>query len=247
VEEICRDRTTLSLAEANREIDQLLKHGVRISFPDTEHGGQRVEVVAIVDWDVPENNDFLMASQFWVAGELYQRRPDLVGFVNGLPLVLIELKKPGVNVREGFDKNLRDYKKTIPQLSHSNALLLVSNGVQSKIGSLTAAWEHFGDWKKATSEDAVAAISLETLLRGTCGKERLLDLVENFTRFSNTKGGVSKLLARNHQFLGVIRAVEALRASKDGRIGVFWHTQGSGKSYSIVFFAEKVFLKLTGN
>jgi type I restriction enzyme R subunit len=95
VEEICRDRTALSLAEANREIDQLLKHGVRVSFPDTEHGGQRVEVVAIVDWDVPENNDFLMASQFWVAGELYQRRPDLVGFVNGLPLVLIELKKPG--------------------------------------------------------------------------------------------------------------------------------------------------------
>ena len=206
-----------------------------------------MEVGAIVDWDVPENNDFLMASQFWVAGELYQRRPDLVGFVNGLPLVLIELKKPGVNVREGFDKNLRDYKETIPQLFHSNAILLVSNGVQSKIGSLTAAWEHFGDWKKATSEDDVAAISLETLLRGTCGKEQLLDLVENFTRFSNTKGGVSKLLARNHQFLGVNRAVEALRASKDGRIGVFWHTQGSGKSYSMVFFAEKVFRKLTGN
>jgi type I restriction enzyme R subunit len=247
VEEICRDRTALSLAEANREIDKLLKQGVKVSFPDQEHGGQRVEVVSVVDWEVPENNDFLLGSQFWVAGEFYTKRPDLVGFVNGLPLVLIELKKPGVNVREGFDKNLRDYKQTIPQLFHYNALLLVSNGVQSKIGSLTAEWEHFGDWKKATSEEDVAGISLKTLLRGTCEKGRLLDLIENFTRFSDSKGGVSKLLAKNHQFLGVNRAVEALRVSTDGRIGVFWHTQGSGKSYSMVFFAEKVFRKLKGN
>jgi type I restriction enzyme R subunit len=247
VEEICRDRTALSLAEANREIDKLLKQGVKVSFPDQEHGGQRVEVVRVVDWEVPENNDFLLGSQFWVAGELYTKRPDLVGFVNGLPLVLIELKKPGVNVREGFFQNLRDYKQTIPQLFHYNALLLVSNGVQSKIGSLTAEWEHFGDWKKATSEEDVAGISLETLLRGTCEKGRLLDLVENFTRFSDSKGGVSKPLAKNHQFLGVNRAVEALRVSTDGRIGVFWHTQGSGKSYSMVFFAEKVFRKLKGN
>jgi type I restriction enzyme R subunit len=247
VEEICRDRTALSLAEANREIDKLLKQGVKVSFLDPEHGGQRVEVVSVVDWVVPENNDFLLGSQFWVAGELYLKRPDLVGFVNGLPLVLIELKKPGVNVREGFDKNLSDYKQTIPQLFHYNALLLVSNGVQSKIGSLTAEWEHFGDWKKATSEEDVAGISLETLLRGTCEKARLLDLIENFPRFSDSKGGVSKLLAKNHQFLGVNRAVEALRVSTDGRIGVFWHTQGSGKSYSMVFFAEKVFRKLKGN
>jgi type I restriction enzyme R subunit len=201
----------------------------------------------VIDWEVPENNDFLLASQLWVAGELYLKRPDLVGFVNGLPLVLIELKKPGVNVREGFDKNLCDYKETIPQLFHYNALLLVSNGVQSKLGSLTAKWEHFGDWKKATSEDDAAGISLETLLRGTCEKGRLLDLVENFCRFSESKGAVSKLVARNHQFLGVNRAVEALRVCADGRIGVFWHTQGSGKSYSMVFFAEKVFRKLKGN
>lgn len=247
VEEICRDRTALSLVEANREIDKLLKLGVKVDFPDQEHGGRRVEVVIVVDWEVPENNDFLLGSQLWVAGELYLKRPDLVGFVNGLPLVLIELKKPGVNVREGFDKNFCDYKQTIPQLFHYNALLLVSNGVQGKIGSLTAEWEHFGDWKKAAGEEDVAAISLETLLRGTCEKGRLLDLIENFTRFSDSKGGVSKLLAKNHQFLGVNRAVEALRVSTDGRIGVFWHTQGSGKSYSMVFFAEKVFRKIKGN
>jgi type I restriction enzyme, R subunit len=247
VEEICRDRTALSLAEANREIDKLLKQGVKVSFPDQEHGGQRVEMVSVIDWEVPENNDFLLGSQFWVAGELYLRRTDLVGFVNGLPLVLIELKKPGVNVREGFDKNLRDYKQTIPQLFHYNALLIVSNGVQSKVGSLTAGWGHFGDWKKAAGEEDEPKISLETLLRGTCEKERLLDLVENFTRFSESKGSVSKVLAMNHQFLGVNRAVNALRVCTDGRIGVFWQTQGSGKSYSMVFFAEKVFRKVKGN
>ncbi len=197
--------------------------------------------------EVPENNDFLLASQFWVAGALYLKRPDLIGFVNGLPLVLMELKAPGENVRKGYDKNIADYKETIPQLFHYNAIIIVSNGVQSKIGSLTAKWEHFGDWKKAVSEDEAPDISLNTLLRGTCDKRRLLDLVENFSRFSDEKGKTQKLVARNHQFLGVNRAVEALRVSKDGRIGVFWHTQGSGKSYSMVFFAEKVFRKIAGN
>jgi len=162
-------------------------------------------VVRVIDWADPEANDFLLVSQFWIAGELYTRRTDLIGFVNGLPLVLIELKKPGVNVREAFDKNLADYKATIPQLFHTNGFLLVSNGVQSKIGSLTAAWEHFADWKKVAAEDEVPDISLHTLLRGTCKKGRLLDLLENFCRFSESKGAVSKLVARNHQFLGVNR------------------------------------------
>ena len=247
VEELSRDRTALSLVEANREIYKQLKEGVKVGFPDQEHGGQRVEVVRVMDWERPENNDFLLASQFWVAGELYLKRPDLVGFVNGLPLVLIELKQPGVNVREGYDKNLADYKETIPQLFHFNALLMVSNGVQSKVGSLTAEWEHFGDWKRVSTESEVPGISLETLLQGTCRKAFLLDLVENFTRFSESKGAVTKLVAMNHQYLGVNQAVAALILCKDGRIGVFWHTQGSGKSYSMVFFAEKVFRKLKGN
>lgn len=247
VEELTRDRSALSLVEANREIDKLLRGGVKVKIPDKVRGGQRTEVVRVVDWDDPAANDFLLVSQFWIAGELYTRRTDLIGFVNGLPLVLIELKKPGVNVREAFDKNLADYRETIPQLFHYNGFLLVSNGVQSKIGSLTAAWEHFGDWKKVAAEDETPDISLNTLLRGTCEKGRLLDLLENFCRFSESKGAVGKLVARNHQFLGVNRAVEALKAAKDHRIGVFWHTQGSGKSYSMVFFAEKVFRKLKGN
>jgi type I restriction enzyme R subunit len=247
VEELTRDRSALSLVEGNREIDKLLRGGVKVTIPDRERGGQRVDVVRVVDWDDAAANDFLLVSQFWITGDLYTRRTDLIGFVNGLPLVLIELKKPGVNVRDAFDKNLTDYKETIPQLFHDNGFLLVSNGVQSKIGSLTAEWEHFGDWKKVAEEEETPDISLNTLLRGTCEKGRLLDLVENFTRFSESKGAVGKLVARNHQFLGVNRAVEALKTTEDGRVGVFWHTQGSGKSYSMVFFAEKVFRKLAGN
>ncbi len=247
VEELTRDRSALSMMEANRELDRLLRGGVKVTFPDPQRGGQQTQVARVVGWDQPEANDFLLVSQFWITGDLHTRRPDLIGFVNGLPLVLIELKKPGVNVREAFDKNLKDYKDTIPQLFHHNGFLLVSNGVQSKIASLSAPWEHFTDWKKVASEQEAPDISLNTLLRGTCEKARLLDLVENFTLFSENKGAVTKLVARNHQFLGVNQAVASLQKAQDGRGGVFWHTQGSGKSYSMVFFAEKVFRKVPGN
>ena len=247
VEELTRDRSSLSLVEANREIDKLLRGSVKVKTPDRERGGQRTDEVRVIDWDHPGNNDFFLASQFWIAGELYTKRPDLVGFVNGIPFLLVELKKPGVPVAEALSKNLSDYKDTVPQIFHFNGFLLVSNGVDSKLGSLTAPWEHFSDWKKVEAEGEDPTISLETILHGTCEKSRLLDLVENFTCFSESKGAVNKIVARNHQFLGVNRAVEALQSSEDGRIGVFWHTQGSGKSYSMVFFAEKVFRKIPGN
>lgn len=247
IDEINRDRSSLSLAEANREVDKLLRNGVKVQTPDRERGGQRTDVVKVIDWDISGNNDFFLASQFWISGDLYTKRPDLIGFVNGIPLVLIELKKPGVNASEAYSKNFSDYKETIPQIFHYNGFLIASNGVESKIGSITAPWEHFSDWKKVEAESEEPAISLETILRGTCEKKRLLDLVENFSRFSDSKGAVNKIVARNHQFLGVNEAVDALNASENGRIGVFWHTQGSGKSYSMVFFAEKVFRKIAGN
>lgn len=135
VEDLTRERTALSMVEANREIDRLLRGGVKVKVTDHQKGGQRTEVVRVIDWNTPGNNDFLVASQLWVAGDLYTRRPDLVGYVNGLPLVIIELKKPGVNMREAFDKNLSDYKETVSQLFHFSAFLLVSNGVESKVGS----------------------------------------------------------------------------------------------------------------
>ncbi len=210
IDELTRDRSALSLVEANCEIDKLIKGGVKVEVPGRERGGQETKVVRVIDWDEPKNNNFFLASQFWISGELYTRRPDLIGFVNGLPLVLVELKKPGVNVREGYDKNISDYKDTVPQLFHYNAFVLVSNGTQSKMGSATAGWDHFCDWKKIGGEGEEPSTSFETILHGTCEKGRLLDLVENFTRFSESGGGLAKIVGRNHQFLGVNRAIEAL-------------------------------------
>ncbi|MFK5921449.1 MAG: type I restriction endonuclease subunit R [Verrucomicrobiota bacterium] len=247
VDELTRDRSAMSLMEANREIYDLLKDGVKVKVTDTGTGRQEIKVVQVIDWLEPVNNDYFVASQFWISGALYTKRPDVIAFVNGLPLVLMEFKKPGVHVREGFDKNICDYRGTIPQLFHYNGLILISNGTENKLGSLSAPWEFYSDWKKVSSEDETPKTSLENLLRGTCEPARLLDLIENYTLFSENKGEVSKLVARNHQLLGVNRAVESLDGSTDHRLGVFWHTQGSGKSYSMVFFAEKVFRKIAGN
>ncbi len=247
IDELTRDRSALSLVEANQQIYKLLKEGVKVQIPNRERGGQETKVVRVIDWNEPDNNDYLCVSQFWISGELYTKRPDVIGFVNGLPLVLMEFKKPSVPVKEAFDKNIEDYKQAIPQLFHYNAFTLVSNGTLNKIGSLTAPWEFYSDWKKAESEEEEENPTLETILRGVCEKARLMDLVENFTRFSEGGGSTSKIVARNHQYLGVNQAVKALEQSEDGRIGVFWHTQGSGKSFSMVFFAEKVFRNVPGN
>lgn len=247
LEEIARDRSALSLVEANREIYHLLKEGVKVKVTDPATQQQETKQVAVIDWNTPENNDYFLTSQFWVEGEHYSKRPDCVGFVNGLPLVLMEFKKPSVHVSEGFNKNIKDYKSSIPKLFHFNAFILISNGVENKLGSLTAPWEHYNDWKKAASESESPETTLENLLLGTCEPNRLIDLLESYTLFSESKGSVNKLVARNHQFLGVNRTVEALQTTKDHRVGVFWHTQGSGKSYSMVFFAEKVFRKIPGN
>ena len=249
IEELTRDRSRMSMAAANREIYHLLKNGVRIPVPDPKGDGESVEVVRIIDWDNPQSNDFLLCSQFWVTGEMYTRRADLVGFVNGLPLVLIELKATHRRLETAFSGNLRDYKDTIPQLFWPNALIILSNGSQSRVGSVTAGWEHFAEWKKIGSEDEAGRVSLETMLRGVCEPARLLDLVENFTLFQEVPGGLIKLNAKNHQYLGVNNALEALVdiRQRDGKLGVFWHTQGSGKSVSMIFFAQKVLRKIPGN
>ena len=129
-----RDRSAMSLEAANREVYRLLKEGIPVSVPDHEHGGQKTERLRVVDWEHPANNDFLLVSQFSVTGALYTCRPDLVGFVNGLPWVVIELKKPGVPARAAFDENLTHYKQQIPALCWFNALLIASNGTDSRVG-----------------------------------------------------------------------------------------------------------------
>lgn len=248
IEELIRDRSSLNPVLANKEIYKLLKDGVKVSYRDSD-GEETDEVVTIIDWNTPENNDFFLASQFWVMGDMYKRRADLIGFVNGLPLIFIELKASHRNLYSAYNDNLRDYKRTIPQLFWYNALIILSNGSDSKIGSITSQWEHYVDWKKINSEGEEGVISLETMIRGTCEKSNFIDILENFCLYSDEKGGVIKFLGRNHQYLGVnnaIKAVEEIRENQ-GKLGVFWHTQGSGKSYSMVFFSQKILRKVPGN
>jgi type I restriction enzyme, R subunit len=248
IEELIRDRSARSPANANREIYQLLKNGIPIRISASEDA-ELVEVVRVIDWNDPMNNDFFLASQFWISGEMYRRRADLVGFVNGIPLIFIELKTAHKRVEDAFHDNLRDYKDTIPQIFWYNAFIILSNGHQSRIGSMTAGWEHFFEWKKISDEQEKGVVSLETMICGTCEKSRLLDIVENFILFSSAGGASLKLIAKNHQLLGVNNALKAVRSlgENQGHLGVFWHTQGSGKSYSMVFFSQKVLRKIPGN
>lgn len=259
IEELTRDRSRMSAAAANREVYHLLKNGVRVPRPDPEGDGETVEAVRVIAWEDPAQNDFLICSQFWVTGEMHTRRADLVGFVNGLPLLFIELKAAHRRLETAFTGNLRDYKDTIPQLFWPNALIVLSNGSQSRVGSVTAGWEHFAEWKKVDSEAEAGRVSLETMLRGVCDPARFLDMVENFCLFQEVPGGLIKLTAKNHQYLGVNNALAALAATLaptlsrgereqgGGKLGVFWHTQGSGKSVAMMFFAQKVLRKLPGN
>ena len=253
LDELTRDRGAMTLASANRELCGLLKDGAKVSVPDRERGGLREERVRVVDWENPAANDFLLVSQMTVTGQLYTCRPDLVGFVNGLPWVVIELKKPGVAARQAFDENLTSYmhpQNGIPQLFWTSAFLIASNGTDSRVGTITADWERFGEWKRIEREDEPRRVSLEVMLRGTCAPARLLDIAENFTLFSEHKQGLVKALAQNHQYLGVNNAIAATleaRSRGDGRGGVFWQTQGSGKSFSMVFFAQKILRKVPGD
>ena len=228
ITELTRDRSRMSLVAANREVYDLIKNGVRVKITDLENGGESDELIRVIDWEEPTNNDFLLCSQFWVTGEMYSRRPDLIGFVNGLPLLFIELKAAHKALKNAFDHNLRDYKETIPDLFWYNGIVILSNGSESRIGSVTADWGHFSEWKKINSEGEEGVFSLETMLRGTCDPVRFLDLIENFTVFMASRGGQIKLVAKNHQYLGVGNAIEAFKGLEKNqrRLGVFWHTQG---------------------
>jgi len=248
LDELNRDRSLMSPAHANREVYKLLKEGVKVSYRN-EKGEDVYDRVYLIDWNHPEDNDFFLASQFWVSGDFYKRRPDLIGFVNGIPLVFIELKAVHVSLENAYTHNLRDYKDTIPHLFWYTGIIILSNGSETKIGTLTSPWEHFSEWKKINAEDEEGVVSLETVIRGTCQPERLLDILENFILYAETGGGLKKLVAKYHQYLGVNNAYESIQNiwENQGKLGVFWHTQGSGKSYSMIFFAQKVLRKLPGN
>jgi type I restriction enzyme, R subunit len=250
--EITKPRGALHYARANQEVYSLLRDRVEVQVRQTD-GTTLPEKLNVIDWDNPQNNDFLLVSQLWVHSDLYKRRADLVGFVNGIPLVFIELKASHHDLKETYDKNLRDYRDTIPHLFVPNGFLILSNGSDTKVGTITSGWEFFSEWKKVGSEKEEGFVSLETVLRATCTKERLLDLIENFIAYQDLPGGFVKLLARNHQYLGVNNAIarmeelESASPEERGKLGVFWHTQGSGKTISMLFFTQKILRKRPGN
>lgn len=243
-----RDRGTLTPGRANQEIYGLLKDGVKVTYR-TPEGDDRVEVVRVIAWDSHTDNDFLLAQQMTVVGDVYTSRPDLIGFVNGLPLLFIELKASHRRIEDAHAKNLSAYQDTIPHLFWYNAFAILSNGRDARLGPFNAPWRYFSQWKKINSEGERGVIDLETIIRATCTPERLLDLVENFTLFSESRGRLNKIIAKNHQYLGVNNAIAAVKNIREnkGRLGVFWHTQGSGKSYSMIFFAQKILRRLPGN
>jgi len=245
--QIVEVNASLSALSLNQDKHLLLRDGVLVSFRDGK--GEIVKQrLRVFDFEAPERNHFLAVRELWVRGDLYRRRADIVGFVNGLPLLFMELKNVHKDIRAAYEENLADYRDTVPHLFHLNAFVVLANGVDARIGSFSGRYEHFHEWKRL-EETQPGVVDMETLLMGVCDKRNFLDLVESYILFDESSGKLVKIVARNHQFLGVNRAVQAVRKRKDraGKLGVFWHTQGAGKSYSMAFFARKVHRKLGGN
>lgn len=265
ISEITKSRATLTPVKANKEVYQLIKQGVQVTY-ETDQGKEESDYVQIIDFKVVHKNEFLLVSQLsieYLQTETITRRPDLLLYVNGLPLVMIELKNATEKVKTGYDKNLSDYQRDIPQLFWFNLLVCISNGIQTRVGSFNSPWDHFFSWLKLKdtaitheqptkdeiekeSERTGEHLSLKIFGEGLCKKENLIDYFENFVLYHKNK---VKIIAKNHQFLGVNNAIVALqnKESNNGKLGVFWHTQGSGKSYSMIFFSKKIHRKITGN
>lgn len=259
VSKLMERRGSMSAIKANMELYTDIRNGASITYEDAHGEKHENEFLKLIDFEHPENNEFLVVSQLWIQSTgrtpyCAYRRPDLILYVNGLPLVFIELKNSNVKLKNAFDDNLKNYKNDIPQLFLTNAFCVLSNATDTKLGSFTAEWEHFFNWLRVDQEKEKVnkeeieekGISIEYLLRGLCRPERLLDYVENFILFQNEK---HKIIAQNHQFLGVNHAFQNFlkREELGGRLGVFWHTQGSGKSFSMIFYVRKIYRKVTGN
>lgn len=265
ISELTKSRAIMAPVLANKEVYELIKNGVQVSYKN-ELGREENDYVRIIDFGPDNENDFLVVTQLSIEYQLTQnitRRPDLLLYVNGLPLVMIELKNATEKVKTGYDKNLKDYQRDIPQLFWYNLFVCISNGIQTRVGSFNAPWDHFFSWLKLKdtsithdqptkdeiekeSERTGEHLSLKIFGEGLCKKNILIDYFENFVLYHKNK---VKIIAKNHQFLGVNNAIVALqnKDSNKGKLGVFWHTQGSGKSYSMIFFSKKIHRKVIGN
>ena len=315
LEKLTRIDFARSLVQQNRESHDFLRNGVPVEWRDA-NGEIKRERARVIDFrngtatDRTPNNRFLAVRELKIQGMRvphYNRRADLVCYVNGLPLVLIELKAVYLNMRAGYDNNLTDYlsETSISHAFRHNAFLIVSNGDRARYGSITSKWEHFAEWKRNDEKDK-GRVDAQVLIDGMLSKERLLDIVEDAVLFDDSRpGGTRKIVGRNHQVLGVNNAVRSVKHQEElkkeyppekrlvryvpepteeiavaaelsedskpvrsavidenkivdlplvqrahhdlGRLGVFWHTQGSGKSYSMVMFSEKVRRHVPGN
>jgi type I restriction enzyme R subunit len=258
-EKLTEDSATKSLAEINFEKHQLLRNGIPVDFVNEKGEQIKNKILQVFDFETAGNNKFLAVQQLWIQGKSNrERRPDIIGFVNGIPLLFIELKAAHRKLENAYNDNFTDYKDVIPKLFYYNAFVLLSNGIESRIGSVTGKYQHFHEWKRITEDDE-GIVALDRIIVGVCEKKRFLDLFENFILFDNTLGKVVKLIARNHQFIGVNKAIENIQhkeqlyklgkisVEEKQKLGVFWHTQGSGKSYSMVFFCQKIHHKFTGS
>jgi type I restriction enzyme R subunit len=236
-----------SLLEENRRLHRLITEGVDVEYY-ADDGTLTAGKVSLINFEQPEQNDWLAVSQFVVIAGQYNRRPDVVVFVNGLPLGVIELKAPGSGnaTLVGAFNQLQTYKKQIPALFNLNALLVTSDGITARVGSLTADLERFMPWRTTDGKDVApkGAPELSTLIGGVFHQRRLLDLLCYFTVFGETGSGLAKIIAGYHQFHAVQHAVNStVTASAPGgnqRVGVIWHTQGSGKSLLMAFYAGQL-------
>ena len=247
IEQLISAQADKSLAAINKEKHELMTKGVKVSYQDGK-GVLQKKRLKVFDFNKADNNEFLAVRQLEVAGEYGNKRPDIVAFVNGIPLVFFELKAHHTDLRNAYTDNLSDYKRTIPKLFHCSAFIILSNGVDARVGTMTSPYKFFLEWKRIEEEDE-GVVSLDTMLQGTCHKHRLMDLFENFLLFDGEGENIVKLMAKNHQFIGVNRVVEKAKNIEDlkRKLGVFWHTQGSGKSYSIVFLCQKMLRKYGGS
>lgn len=239
--------STASLMQINEEKYSLIRDGIPVTVRRAD-GKTETRRASVIDFNSPDNNSFIAVKEMKIHSTNYRRRTDIVGFVNGIPLLFVELKNINVDVQNAYTDNYTDYLDTIPQLFYYNAFLILSNGNEAKIGTLGSKYEFFHEWKRL-AEDDEGSVALETMLRGVCKKENFLDLLENFILYDHSGGKTVKILARNHQYIGVNEAVKAYAARKlnNGKLGVFWHTQGSGKSYSMVFLSQKIRRKFAGS
>ena len=247
IERMTERMSSQTLMQINEQKYQFIRDGIPVTRIKPDGTSEEIKAV-VIDFENADNNDFLCVRELWVYGALYRRRADIVGFVNGIPLLFVELKNHNVEVENAFNENYRDYLDTIPQLFYHNAFIIFSNGLEARVGTIDSKWKFFHEWKRLTELDN-GNIELPTMLRGICKKENFLDLLENYILYDHSDGKTVKIMARNHQYLGVNQAIEMYKNREyvNGKLGVFWHTQGSGKSYSMLFLACKIRRKFAGS